>query len=157
MFFLGRETFVPSVADTAPKLGEAQVVVDNSSKHKKSVTVVASGPLLHQALLASKALEEKGVGSIVINPLIINNPDTGKVKKALEKSEGRLITVEDHQLVAGMGSMLCHKLANEGCALKLRSLGVGGEFGQSAYSALELYQKHGLDSASIVKAANELL
>ena len=61
-----------------------------------------------------------------------------------------MITVEDHQVVGGMGSLLCHALATNGVPFKVTSLGVKGEFGQSAYSALELYQKHGLDSKAIV-------
>jgi transketolase len=67
-----------------------------------------------------------------------------------------LLTVEDHQLIGGMGSLLIHALMQEGVVLKTKSLGVKGEFGQSAYTALELYKKHGLDSGAIAAAAGQL-
>jgi transketolase len=51
-----------------------------------------------------------------------------------------------------MGAILTHALAIEGLELKVQSLAVKGEFGQSAYNAIDLYRKHGLDSAAIVKA-----
>jgi transketolase len=57
-----------------------------------------------------------------------------------------------------MGAMLSHALLLAGVeGLRARSLGVGDTFGQSAYSALELYRRHGLDSAAIAAAAESLL
>jgi transketolase len=52
--------------------------------------------------------------------------------------------------------MLVRELVQGGVALRAQTLGVGDEFGQSAYSALELYKKHGLDSHAIAKAAQTL-
>ncbi len=153
IFFLGRETFVPTVTPDKPSLGQSQIVLDNSNDFEKAVTIVAAGPLLHQALLAANDLKQDSIGAIVVNPLIINNPDTKLLSECLSKSNNQLITVEDHQLNAGMGSILCHNLSMNNIAFKLKSLGVKGEYGQSAYSAIELYQKHGIDSKSIVAAA----
>ena len=68
-----------------------------------------------------------------------------------------MVTVEDHQLIGGMGAMLTHALLLEGVQLKVRSLGVKGEFGQSAYNAIDLYEKHGMDSSAIVRAVKSLL
>jgi transketolase len=63
-----------------------------------------------------------------------------------------LITVEDHQLIGGFGQMLCHALLQAHVEFKVKSLGVHGEFGQSAYTALDLYRKHGIDASAVVKA-----
>lgn len=154
IFFLGRENFPAHYGVTQFKLGTAQVVRDAA---KPSLVIAAGGALLGQALEAAKTLASQGVEAVVINPSIINSPDVKTFKTYLEKCGGKLLTVEDHQLIGGMGSMLTHALLQEGVQLKSKSLGVQGEFGQSAYEALELYQKHGLDAAAIAKAASQLV
>lgn len=157
IFFLGRETFVPSVTTNSAKLNSSQVVWDNTDKFDKSVTIVAAGPLLHQAITAQVELAKKSVGSIVINPLIINKPDVRLLKESLAKTDGNLVTVEDHQVNCGMGAAVCHALARDGVKFNIKSLGVEGHYGQSAYNAIELYSKHKLDSVSIVNTAQSLV
>lgn len=154
IFFLGRENFPATYGATAYKLGAAQVVRDAA---KPAVVIAASGALLGQALTAAKTLAGAGVEVAVINPAIINHPDVKTFKTYLERAGGRLVTVEDHQLIGGMGAMLTHALLQEGVPLKVRSLGVKGEFGQSAYNAIDLYRKHGMDSEAIVSAVRSLL
>ncbi len=157
VFFLGRETFVPEVTSEAAKLGQSQVVFDNSDQHSKSVTIVAAGPLLHQALIAKDDLAGKSIGVVIVNPLTINSPDVALVKSSLAKTGGAILTVEDHQLKGGMGSYLAHELSLSNVDYKMKSLGVAGKYGQSAYTALELYKKHGLDSEAIVQSCESLL
>jgi transketolase len=158
LFFLGRENFPRTlVGETGTyKLGKNQVVFDSSKEFGKAVTLVASGSLVPEALKASDLLREKGIGAIVIHASSVNHPDVPTVKEALAKTKGNLVTIEEHRLVGGMGSMLTHELKLHGVDFKLKSLGVGDQFGQSAYSALDLYKRHGMDSASIEKAAVEL-
>jgi transketolase len=86
-----------------------------------------------------------------------NHLDTATVRAALKKSEGRLIVVEDHQQIGGLAQMAAFDLAREGVSFKLKSLAVHCQFGQSAYSAEELYKKHHMDSNAIVEAAQELI
>jgi transketolase len=158
IFFLGRENFPRTygVEDNQPyKLGQAQVVFDNSDESKSCVTIVAAGALLLQALEAAELRGQQGLGTIVINPSSINRPDVETVAKALKKSEGRLLTAEDHQLVGGMGAMFSHALLLKGLVFQMKSLGVKDQFGQSAYTALELYRKHGLDAEAMVQACED--
>jgi transketolase len=56
-----------------------------------------------------------------------------------------------------MGAQLSHALSQAGIPHRMHSLGIRGEFGQSAWVAEDLYQKHGLTAHGIVKAAQELL
>jgi transketolase len=159
LFFLGRENFprrlVPE--STNYQLGKNQIVLDTAKDFAaKAVTIVASGSLVPEALKAADLLREKNVGAVVIHASSVNHADVETVAVALKKTGGRLVTVEEHRLVGGMGSMLVHALALKGEALKVKSLGVGDHFGQSAYNAIDLYRKHGLDSVAIVKAAAEL-
>ena len=164
IFFLGRENFPRRLTPDGIKHELAKWPVSLTTNgasgatpsRGKSVTIVASGSLLPEAIKAADLLELKGIGSIVIHGSNVNQPDLATMKAALAKSDGRLVTVEDHRLTGGMGSLLTHALALAGVSLRLKSLGVGDKFGQSAYSALELYKQHGIDSEAIAKAATEL-
>lgn len=154
VFFLGRENFPVTYGVKDYRLGDAQVLREPS---QPSLVIAAAGAMVGQALKAAEILSAQGCEATVINPSIVNQPDIDTFKACLDKAGGRLLTVEDHQLVAGMGAQLIHALMQNGVGLKkIRSLGVKGEFGQSAYNAIELYRKHGLDADSIARATQEL-
>lgn len=158
VFFLGRENFPKSyVAGASYKLGHAQIVQDTSSSSAKSVVLAIGGSLMPQGIEAVRLLNEAGIGAILVNPSRLDKPDVAAFKPLLEKTGGRLVTAEDHQLTGGMGAILSQALLLEGIPLKLKSLGVKGEFGQSAYNAIDLYAKHGLDAVAIVAAAKSLV
>ncbi len=159
IFFLGRENFPRWIQseDETYKLGKASIVLDNSLQFEKCITMVATGAPLFNCLAAAETLVQKSIGSIIVNPGRINSVDIEPFEVALKKSEGRILTVEDHQVVGGMGALITHALAQVGLIKKVKSLGVAGEFGQSAYTAEDLYIKHKLDRASIAKAAEDLL
>lgn len=147
IFFVGRENFPKEITGVSPaKLGKAQILREGPNG-----VIVSAGPTLFKALSAGEEL-----GATVINLSTINHPDIETVAAALKKSQAKLITVEDHQLIGGLGAQLVHALKNAGAEFKVKSLGVNGVFGQSAYLADELYAKHGLDEAAI-KQAFELL
>jgi transketolase len=162
LFFLGRENFPQHYVDGIKyKIGQAQVVAPASAVPGKSLTIVASGPLVHQALEAQLLLKAKNVSCAVINASIINEPDIKTISETLAKTDNKLVTVEDHQVIGGMGAILVQKLMTDvysksNNALKVRCLGVKGTFGQSAHQAIDLYTKHGLDAEGIAKAAMEL-
>ncbi len=155
IFFLGRENFPLNYGVSDFKLGQAQVLRDSA---KAGVVIAAAGAMINQALKAAEILKSSGHEAIVVNVSSVNHPDVKTLRACLEKSGGRLLTVEDHQLTAGMGAMLIQALMQEGVALsKTHSIGVKGEFGQSAYNAIDLYKKHGMDSESIAAAAKKLI
>lgn len=159
LFFLGRENFPRRLMGESETyaLGKDQVVLDTAAEFERAVTIVASGSLVPEALKASDLLREQKIGAVVIHASAVNHPDLALVQGALARTQGRLVTVEEHRLIGGMGAMLTHALCLAGASFRVRSLGVGDHFGQSAYSALELYKKHGLDSASVSEAALALL
>lgn len=154
LFFVGRESYPLSWVEKAPTYvwGRAQVMEEGAD-----VTIVASGAVVGYALKAAAILKEQGKSATVINNAFINRPDLETIGAALQKTGGRLVTVEDHQLIGGMGAQLTHAIVQAGIPIRLKSLGVHGEFGQSAYLADELYRKHNLGQDAIVKAALELL
>jgi len=157
VFFLGRENYPTSFKeDSKYHLGSPQMVSDLTHGFDKSVALVAVGSLLENALIAQKKLAEKGVGSVVINPSMINHFDLPFYKNILEQTQGCLVTIEDHRVVGGFGALLCHALATAGVAFKIASLGVGDHFGRSAYSSDQLYDKFGLGVDDIQSQAMSL-
>lgn len=153
VFFYGRENFPHYYNDSEKyEWKKAQVLREGGA-----ATIVATGPTVAKALKAADELAKNGTEVTVINNPFVNEPDTETIGNALKKTEGRLITVEDHQVIAGMGSMLCHALLQSGHSFKTVALGNKGEFGQSAYKADQLYAKHGMDDKAIVSAVKSLL
>jgi len=110
-----------------------------------------------RAMEAGRQLKEKGVAASVISNPFINQVDVETIGAAVKKCSGRIVTIEDHQIICGMGAQLSHALARAGIVHRMRSLGIHGEFGQSAWVAEQLYEKHGLTAAGLVEAAQSLL
>jgi transketolase len=153
LFFVGRENYPLSWVEGAKyEWGKAQVLSEG-----KDVTLIGSGPLLNRAIQAGKKLAEEGITATVINNPFINQIDLGTIRAAVEKTGGRLVTIEDHQVICGMGAQISHALSQAGVRHEVKSLGIHGEFGQSAYLADELYDKHGLSVADVVNAAKALV
>ncbi len=156
VFFLGRENFPKSYATGVKyELRKSQVLTQ--AEGSKKVTIVASGSSVQQAMNAYETLKTAGIGAYVVNASIHNHLDLATIRECLKKSDNNLITVEDHQKIGGLGQMLTSGLMEQGVFVKARILAVHGEFGQSAYNAIDLYKKHHIDADAIVKAAKELV
>ncbi len=159
IFFLGRENFPKSYKTELNKISyQAYVpqVLLNNLTSGKNVMLMTTGSLVGEALKASEDLKSKNIGSVVVHQNCLNKIQLSTLKDLLAKCEGRIVTSEDHQVLLGFGSFVTHQLSTAGLAAKIKTLGVHGQFGQSAYNAIELYRKHGIDSSAIVKAALEL-
>jgi transketolase len=153
VFFVGRENFALEVKDGL----DYALHTPQRLTHGKDLAIVVSGSLVGKGLQAYTKLKEKGIEASVINHSFVNKSDFAQIASWVEDSGHRVLTVEDHQLIGGMGAQLTHALKLHGCEFRLESLAVRGEFGQSAYSADELYAKHHLDSDAIMAAAESLV
>ena len=152
VFFLGRENHPVSYVEGMKYNWDKANVLTNGS----DVTIVAAGPMVAKALQAEKLLKEKNISATVINHSFVNHVDLETLKTSLTKTNGKLITIEDHQVIGGMGSMIVHALHTNGVVFKSKTLGILGEFGQSAYKADELYARFDLSADGIVKAYHSL-
>lgn len=153
IFFVGRENYpVHWVKNAAYPWGKAQVL-----REGKDVVLIGSGPLLIKAIEAGKKLAEQGVEATVINNPFINRVDLDTIGAAVKKCSGRLVTIEDHQKICGMGAQVSHALSMAGIAHRVETLGIDGEFGQSAYMAEHLYRHHGLTADKMAEAAQGLM
>lgn len=152
VFFIGRENFALEVQpDLAYQLHKPQRLVEGTD-----LAIVVTGSLVAKGLEAALKLKEKGISAAVINHSFVNKSDFVQIANWIAESGSKVITVEDHQLIGGMGAQLVHELKLLGLEFEVVSLAVRGEFGQSAYSADELYAKHHLDSDAIMDAAKIL-
>jgi transketolase len=152
IFFVGRENYpVHWVQNAKYEWGRAQVLREGSD-----AVLIGCGPLLSKAIEAGEQLAAQGVKAAVINNPFINRVDIETIGPAVKACSGRVVTIEDHQVVGGMGAQISHALSAGGIRHQIKSLGIRGEFGQSAYVAEHLYQHHGLTAAKMVEAALQL-
>lgn len=121
---------------------------------KPRVTIIATGSVTYNALVAARALESDGVGVIVINLHTIKPLDADAILDAAKKT-GRVITVEEHQAAGGMGSAVA-ELLSERYPVPIVRLGVQDQFGQSGEPD-ELIEHYGLAASHIIETARTIL
>ena len=110
------------------------------------VTIVATGICVSAALEAAEKLAEDGINAEVINIHTIKPLDEELVIAAA-KETGRVVTVEEHSVIGGLGSAVCDVLS-EKAPTRVMKIGINDTFGESG-PALELLKKYGLDTDSI--------
>ena len=118
------------------------------------VTVIATGLVVNEALKAVKELEAEGINARLINIHTVKPIDREIITKAA-KETGRIITVEEHNVVGGLADAVCQVLAEE-CPVKVTKIGVQDEFGYSG-PAWELLDKFGLTQPHIAKVIREVV
>jgi len=121
---------------------------------KPQVGIVATGALLHKALLVAKELEEKKIDVEVMNLSTIKPLDEKAIIE-LAKKTGRIVTVEEHQISGGMGSTVAECLAKN-FPVPIEFIGVDDQFGQSG-TPDELIKHYSMDTESIIKAVTKIL
>jgi transketolase len=153
VFFVGRENYPQCWVDGQKfEWGKAQVL-----RQGADVVIAACGSLVGHAIEAGKLLAKDGIDACIINNPFVNRVDTLTLGWAVSRAGGRLVTVEDHQIIGGMGAQMVHALTRMGAPVRAVSLGIDGHFGQSAYKSDQLYEKHGLTAPHQAAAAKKLL
>lgn len=149
---LAREkTPVMTTEDTPFHIGRAQTVWASDSP---KVGLIATGALLHKALLAAKALQDEGVEVEVLNLATVKPLDTDAVVALAQKTR-RIVTIEEHQIYGGMGSAVAESLATHS-PVAMHFIGVDDRFGQSG-TPEELIEHYGMGRDAIVDAAHRIL
>ena len=120
----------------------------------KDITIVATGLMVNEAIEAGKALAEEGIDARILNIHTIKPLDEELICKAAAET-GRILTVEEHSVIGGLGSAVCDAVA-EKCPCVVRKIGVNDTFGCSGPAA-ELLKKFDLSAENIVKNAKEML
>lgn len=131
------------------ELGKGVVLKEGSD-----VAVIATGLCVSEALDAAEMLEKDGIHPMVINIHTIKPLDEELVISAAKKT-GKVVTVEEHSVIGGLGSAVCDVLC-ENAPVKVKKIGINDCFGESGPAA-ELISKYGLDGKSIYEKIKAFL
>lgn len=123
-------------------------------KEGTDVTIIASGLPVSESLAAAEKLAAEGISAAVINMHTIKPLDEAAVIAAAEKT-GKIVTVEEHSVIGGLGSAVCDVVAQKAPA-KVLKIGVNDVYGESG-PAVELIKKYGLDAESIYAKVKEFV
>lgn len=131
------------------EIGKGSVVREGTD-----VTIVATGICVDSALGAAEKLAADGVNAEVISICTIKPLDEEIIINSAKKT-GKVVTVEEHSVIGGLGSAVCDCLSAN-LPTKVKKLGMQDVFGESG-SAAALVQKYGLDAEGVYKSVKEFL
>lgn len=126
----------------------------NTLREGKDVTIVTTGVCVEQSLKAAELLKNEGIDAEVINICTIKPIDEELLIKSAKKT-GKVVTVEEHSVIGGLGSAVCDVLS-EKCPTLVKKVGVYDVFGESG-SASALMTKYGLDADGIYQSVKSFL
>ena len=131
------------------EIGKGETLTEGSD-----VAIIATGLMVGEALEAAEQLAAEGIDAEVINMHTIKPIDADLIVKSATKT-GRVVTVEEHSVIGGLGSAVADVLCEQ-CPTPLKKIGVNDTFGESGPGA-ELLHRYGLDAANIVATTKEFL
>ena len=120
----------------------------------KDVAIIATGLPVANCLEAAEKLAAEGIDAKVINIHTIKPLDEELIVAAA-KDTGKVVTVEEHSVIGGLGSAVCDVLCEQ-APTKVLKIGVNDTFGESG-PAVELVKKYGLDADSIYEKVKAFL
>jgi transketolase len=151
---LAREaTPLITTEETPFEIGKASKLF-SSEKRKNEVAIIATGALVYKALQVAKKYEDEGLGVVVVNLSTIKPLDTKTILE-IAKETRAIVTVEEHQIAAGMGSAVAEFLA-QNFPVPIEFIGVNDAFGQSGKPE-QLIEHYGMGEDSIYNAVHNVL
>jgi len=147
--FAREKTPIMTVKETQFEIGKAYVC-----REGYDVTLVACGPLLHAALMASETLAAQGIEAEVINCHTIKPLDEKTLLASFKKTRCA-VTVEEHQIIGGLHGAVA-EMSVKNFPINIKAVGMPDSFGESGEPD-ELLAKYGMTAAHIVKAAKQAM
>lgn len=135
-------------ADYDYAIGKAIEVREGSD-----VTIIATGTGVYNSLRAALTLQDEGLSVGVIDMHTIKPIDKDAIVRAAKKT-GTLVTVEDHNILGGLGSIVADVLMEAGVPARLKKIGIPDEFISFGYPE-EIYPHYGFDGTGIAKTVRE--
>lgn len=123
-------------------------------KEGKDVTIFATGLCVAESLKAAEMLKEEGVDAKIVNIHTIKPLDKELVVECA-KETGKVVTVEEHSVIGGLGSAVCDCLS-ENYPAKVLKIGVNDVFGESG-AAVQLIAKYGLNAEGIYNKVKDFI
>jgi transketolase len=144
----------PVVPNFTPENQQFEIGKANLLKEGTDVTIIATGHLVWEALVAAKQLKEKGIDAEVINIHTIKPLDEDAVLKSVNKTKC-VVTAEEHLMNGGLGDSIAQLLVRKYPA-PLEIVAVNDMFGESG-TPEQLMKKYGLDAPNIILATEKVL
>jgi transketolase len=152
---LAREkTPIITTEETPFEIGKAQLVFTPKKNEKAEVGIIATGALLHKALVVANELEQDGLKIKVLNLSTIKPLDEEAVWKLAQETNA-IVTVEEHQIAGGMGSAVSECISKH-FPVPIEFIGVKDQFGQSG-TPDELIEHYGMGEKDIKQAVKKVL
>lgn len=147
---LAREATAVFTTDSTPfEIGKAQVFAEG-----KDITIVATGTMSYEALVAAQSLAKDGISAEVIHCATIKPLDEETILASVRKT-GRVITVEEAQIAGGLGGAVA-ELLSERHPVKIHRMGIKDRFGESGKPD-ELLRAFGLTHTHIALAVHTMM
>ena len=131
------------------QIGKGELLREGSD-----VAILANGLMVHEALDAAEALAQSGISARVINLATIKPLDEEIVLQAAREC-GKIVTVEEHNIIGGLGEAVCACVA-EHCPVPVKRIGVNDAFGHSGPAA-DLLRQFGLCADNIAAVTKSFL
>lgn len=146
---LTRQKLAPVHANESVfQIGRGIIIKEGGDK----VALLASGATVQEIQQAATSLS-------ALNPWVIDMPTIKPIDRALIKSLGKsckyIVTVEDHNIIGGLGTAVSEVLSEEGASAKLIRMGLQDTYGESG-DPKELYEKYGFSANAVVKKVKQL-
>lgn len=146
------ESPIITTEETSFEIGKAQILF--APPMTAQVGIIATGPIIYNALMVAQKFAEKGIAAKVLNVHSIRPLDFEAIIN-LAKEAGAIVTVEEHQIVAGFGSAIAEVIV-QNYPVPIEFVAVRDEFGQSGKPE-ELIEHYGLGVEGIEKAVEKVL
>ncbi|MGI6731501.1 MAG: transketolase family protein [Anaerovoracaceae bacterium] len=146
---LGRSAVPGLYEDSSDvRIGKGNCLIDGSD-----YTVIATGVMVNEAMIAAEMLKEEGISLRVIDMHTIKPIDKDIIIKAAKETKG-IVTAEEHSVIGGLGAAVA-EVVTQNCPTKMAFVGVQDTFGESGKPA-ELLEKYGLTAKNIVAAVKSI-
>lgn len=143
-----------SVPVTYSEDAELEIGKGNLVKNGSDITVIATGIMVNEAIMAADRLSEEGVDVRIIDMHTIKPIDKDIIIKAAEET-GAIVTAEEHSVIGGLGSAVAEVVVKE-CPVKMALVGQQDVYGESGKPE-DLKQKYHMTADDIVSSVKTLL
>lgn len=148
--FAREKTAVFTTEETPFKVGRAEIFYESG----RDVAIIGAGPLLYKALVAAKELEKEKIGCVVVNNHTVKPIDEDTLTRVAKMTKA-VVTVEEHQVMGGVGSAIAEVLA-QNYPVPMEFVGMQNTFGESG-TPEELLEKYGMSVQTIKNAVKKVI
>ncbi len=148
--FAREKTPVITTLESHFEIGKAEILAE----YGQDAAIIACGPLVYQSLIAAKELNDEGIKVSVVNNHTIKPMDMATIMK-VARNCGAAVTVEEHQVMGGMGSAVAEVLAAN-YPVPIEFIGMQNTFGESGQPE-ELLEKYGMSVVKIKEAVKKVI